>query len=101
MGARSSGAGAPASRPTCRRARSSTAALSLVVVIRVVLDRAEQLDDSRLLAPGDVLLQGLGDGFLLGRTSADLQGLIQEAVVEREVGGHSHTAPHTSVCKAA
>lgn len=48
------------------------------------VDRSEQLDDSGLASPSDVLLQRLRDGPLLGPVTTDLHGLVEQAIIDGE-----------------
>ncbi len=62
--------------------------LRLVVVGRVDVDRTEQIEHGKLLAPRHVLLERLGHGSLLGKAASEKEGLFEELVVDGEVRGH-------------
>ena len=59
-----------------------------MVVGGIEIDLAEQIDCAGLSAPLDVPLQRLGDGRLFGLMPADSQGVIQEAVIDSQIGSH-------------
>lgn len=67
---------------------SKRAPVFLVVVAGIEIDFTEQIDGAHLSAPRNVLLQRLRDGRLLGRVSSDFQSVIQEILVNCEVGRH-------------
>jgi hypothetical protein len=71
------------------RMRGSPArAFSLVAVLRIDLDRAEETEDASLLAAGDELLQRLGYGGLLGALAAGREGALQQVPVDCRIGSH-------------
>ena len=66
----------------------SAGALGLVVVLRVPVEGREELDDAPLLMASDVLAQRTGDRCGLGALTTDLDGLLEQARVDIEVGRH-------------
>src|SRR5439155_3274837 len=90
----------PPTRSACPRGLSSPTPLFLVVVAGIEINRPEEIGNARLLTAADVLLERLGDGFLLGGPPAYLQRLFEQLVVEREVGRHLHIMPHMHMCGA-
>src|ERR1700689_4725406 len=75
----------------CRRAGSPARAFSLVVVLRIDLDRAEETEDARLLAAGDELLQRpwLRRPSLGARPRpAGREGALQQVPVDCRIGSH-------------
>jgi hypothetical protein len=83
----------PPTRSAYRRVPSLAPALFLVVVRGVEVDRTEQLGRARLLAAADVLLERLGNRLFFRRAAADFQRLVEQLVVQGEVGGYLHIMP--------
>src|SRR5687768_7537143 len=73
---------------------SPTAPLTFVVMRRVILDAAEQVEDPRLLAPIDVLSQRLSDCRLLGSQSADSLSFFKQLTIRRQVRRHRQKILH-------
>src|SRR5260370_35179352 len=82
--------GVPGTRWKYRRERSRalSGALLLVVVVRLVVDGAEERKNVLLFAALDVFIQGGGDGIFFSAVAAQLLGLFAQAVVNGEVGSH-------------
>src|SRR5205085_4532135 len=78
-------------------APSSLAALFLVVVLRVVVDRVEKQFDSGLSAPLNVLLQRLRHGRLLRLMATDLVRLSEQFIVDSEIRWHVNIL-HKCMC---
>src|SRR5581483_8973858 len=66
------------SRPTSPAGR-------LVIVVRVVVNRAKEFDNRLLPVASHILFQGRGYRFLLRAVVAHLPRLLDEAVVNREI----------------
>ncbi len=77
----------PGTRSKYRRERSRalSGALLLVVVVRLVVDGAEERKNVLLFAALDVFIQGGGDGIFFSAVAAQLLGLFDQAVVNGEV----------------
>src|SRR5262245_32893546 len=77
-----------ATRRTCRRGRSTPPPLLLVVVPAIEVDGAEQIHDLPLFAPSDVLDERLRHGCLLGLVASYAECLIEDPIIDRQVGRH-------------
>src|SRR5260370_17982026 len=80
--------GVPGTRWKYRRERSRalSGALLLVVVVRLVVDGAEERKNVLLFAALDVFIQGGGDGILFSAVAAQLLGLFDQAGVNGGIG---------------
>src|SRR5438128_12376247 len=87
----------PETRSACRRGPSRPAALLLVIVLGIEFDGIEEVDDLRLLAPLDELVQRLSHGRFLRSEAADFLGFTQQGVVDCEVGSHVRHSTQTTV----
>ena len=86
-----------ATRSACLPKPSSPTALLLVIILRVKIDGAEQLEDLRLLPALNVLLQRFGHGSLLGSVSADSLRLFEKTIINREIRRHDRTLTQPDV----
>lgn len=87
----------PETRSACRRGPSRPAALLLVVVLGIEFNGIEEIDNLRLLAALDVLVQSFGDRRLFGAVATDPLSLIQQPVINREVRSHERYFTHRCV----
>ena len=60
----------------------------LITVVRLMVDRAEQFEDARLLSPTDGLFQSLGHGSFLRSMPANLSSLFDEPIIYCKVSCH-------------
>jgi hypothetical protein len=73
--------------------------LALVVVFRVEIDFAENVQDAVLPEVSDVVGQGLGYRLLLGAVLAERGRLRDESVIELKIGRHfSQKKSHIGMC---
>src|SRR5579884_3052650 len=83
-------------RRTCRRGPSTALALRLVVVVRVPLEPAEQIESSALAPPCDVLRERFVHRSPLRLVMAEPLRLGHEPIVEGEVRGHDTKLTHAA-----
>jgi hypothetical protein len=69
-------------RPSPAHSPARSPTLAFVVVLLVIFDSTEQRTNSLLLPPTDVLIQGGGNGFLLGSVTSQFPCLVNQAVIE-------------------